>query len=160
MSRAKRVRRPRRVGVSIERGRWMSRARYLRFGRAAAVLVVLLLTVPLGANARSRAAEHCPLGPSAHSGVGDVGSCLRVSADMSAAPAIGRPETLRFEVLAQAARPSVEIRVELPANLRFGQLPAGGTVSSSASKAPEDGGHLTVARLRHSFKAGQRERYT
>src|SRR6266542_5447623 len=123
----------------------MSRARYLRFGRAAAVLVVLLLTVPLGANARSRAAtgpaagphgpaggqrdsvaqrelgkhlrppaaarpaEHCPLGPSAHSGVGDVGSCLRVSADMSAAPAIGRPETLRFEVLAQAARPSVEI---------------------------------------------------
>lgn len=174
----------------------MSRARYLRFGRAAAVLVVLLLTVPLGANARSRAAtgpaagphgpaggqrdsvaqrelgkhlrppaaarsaEHCPLGPSAHSGVGDVGSCLRVSADMSAAPAIGRPETLRFEVLAQAARPSVEIRVELPANLRFGQLPAGGTVSSSASKAPEDGGHLTVARLRHSFKAGQRERYT
>src|SRR6266540_1137374 len=174
----------------------MSRARYLRFGRAAAVLVVLLLTVPLGANARSRAAtgpaagphgpaggqrdsvaqrelgkhlrppaaarsaEHCPLGPSAHSGVGDVGSCLRVSANMSAAPAIGRPETLRFEVLAQAARPSVEIRVELPANLRFGQLPAGGTVSSSASKAPEDGGHLTVARLRHSFKAGQRERYT
>jgi hypothetical protein len=110
--------------------------------------------------AAARPVEHCPLGPSAHSGVGEAGSCLRVSADMSAAPAIGRPETLRFEVLAQAARPDVEIRVEVPANLRFGQLPAGAAVSDLASKAPEDRGRLTVARLRHSFKAGERQRYT
>jgi hypothetical protein len=100
--------------------------------------------------------RQCGLAPSAHHGVGSGRGCLRVSATMPAAPAVGATARLRFDVQAELARPGTEITVELPANLRFDGTPAGMTVAEHTSRAPADGGRVRTATTYRTLKAGSR----
>ncbi len=85
-------------------------------------------------------------------------SCIAVTAKLDRAPALGETAKLTVRVAvdphASAQLGDSDIRVELPPELAWAQLPAGFGVESVRSGQPERSGILSVARAGRRLRAG------
>jgi hypothetical protein len=147
----------------VEGSAAVSRLPRSRRVRAIPVLVVLTVTASLAITAPATAAPtpaRCGPLPAGYHAAGESAGCLGVRTTLAAAPRLGQEATLTVEVRATAARPDTEIRVDLPASLRFGRAPQGARVTRAASGAPRDGGQVTTATLRRGLRAGERASFT
>ncbi|MGW0433536.1 hypothetical protein ACWDV4_13490 [Micromonospora sp. NPDC003197] len=129
-----------------------------------------LLAIGLGSAAPALAApapatqsnaRDCSLSTSANQPYTDEwASCLSVGATLDQAPTLGATANLTVTVAADAVLPATEIRLELPAQLEWAQVPAGLTVSKSTATEPERAGELSVASTTRQLKAGEKLTFT
>jgi hypothetical protein len=125
---------------------------------ALAATTVGVVAVPAAAAEGETAA--CDLSPA-----GDLDrdnekrGCLRVTATLSQAPAVGQRASLAFTVDAAVPVARARISADLPPGLRWVTVPAGMAQSSFASRAPHLNGVVRRAGLTRALAAGQRLRY-
>ncbi|WP_083936896.1 hypothetical protein [Longispora albida] len=131
--------------------------RPLTLGPVLAGLFAALLPAPAPASA---APAQCAVLPAAHRSAADTWNtgCLRITLNMASAPAVGASSTLDITVESTADRQAA-IAVELPGNLAWAAQPAGLTVATRASAAPEDRGRVVAARADRAVRAGQPLRF-
>lgn len=102
----------------------------------------------------------CTERPSASKSANDEWlSCLGVSASLDRPLSVGETATLRFTVRASDQLGRTDIRVELPPQLAWAQLPAGFGASSVTAHEPERAGQLSVAYLTRSLPVGEAAAY-
>jgi hypothetical protein len=112
----------------------------------------------------SQAAEEpqaCTLRPNPHvSTLNPWVSCVSVSAELAALPAVGESAQLTVEVTAQVARPDVRVEVDLPTGLEWDQVPAGLGTRQVAAATPADRGGMHRAEGATALAAGGTKRFT
>ncbi|SDO58081.1 hypothetical protein [Lentzea jiangxiensis] len=120
----------------------------------------LITALPAGARA-AEGPQACTLRPNPHvTTLNPWGSCVSVSAELAALPAVGESAQLTVEVTAQFARPDVRVEVDLPAGLEWEQVPAGLGTRQVAAATPTDRGGVRRAEGATALAAGGTKRFT
>lgn len=113
---------------------------------AAALLGVSLVGAPTVAQA---SAESCPAQSRS-----EFGGCLAAAVELRSLPRVGEEAEVRVTVAAGADRTGIDIQVELPASLAWVRAPAGLTVRTAVSRAPEDRGGISRVGASRSLPGG------
>lgn len=105
---------------------------------AAVIALGLAATTPV-ASAQPATADGCAVLPQGHRGSNDEwGTCLATTVDVHGLPRVGEQADVSIVIAASADRASVDIQVELPAQLAWVEAPVGLVARASGSRAPED----------------------
>ena len=129
--------------------------RTLRY--AAGLVVVAAATLGAAGPARAAAEDCRPVGAAPADG---HQSCLAIDAELSSAPAVGETAILSYEVQSGLTGDAVRISVELPPHLQWRTAPAGTSVSSRESAAPQSRGTVQRAETTRAFTAGESARFS
>lgn len=111
--------------------------------------------------AHADATQGCELRAATHKSAQDEQqSCFSVDAALASVPSVGESATITYEVRAAVDEDAVRISVELPPNLQWRSAPAGTTIGSRESAAPQSKGTVQRAELTRSMAAGESLRFT
>ncbi|HYN97900.1 MAG TPA: hypothetical protein VES42_29005 [Pilimelia sp.] len=149
--------------MSVTPSRRTTRSRLLGVLVGTLAIAIGTVAAPTAARAGSEPVPpaECDLPAAGHKAAEDEQrSCLSVDAALESAPSVGQSARLRYTVRAAVARDGVQISVELPPNLRWGTAPAGTTVASRVSVAPQSKGTVQRAEVTRSLAAGEAVEFT
>lgn len=124
------------------------------YPKALAALAVTTLAVAgasQSVSARPPDSADCAIVQSGHRSAHDEwGTCIGVRLEVKGLPRVGEEADVDIFLTASAARPEVDLQVELPAHLAWVRTPAGLAARDSRSLAPEDhaGVHRSGAKVR------------
>ncbi|GIE99843.1 hypothetical protein [Paractinoplanes rishiriensis] len=125
------------------------------------ILVAATAAFGLPSAAQAEPADECVLPASTHrSTLDEQHGCLTVDAALDAAPSVGETATFTYEVRSAIADDAVTLSVELPPGLRWRSAPAGTTLSTRESLAPQARGTVQRVEMTRAFAAGESLRLT